>query len=86
MAIYIGGKKCRLYINGILYKINIPTFIPITNGIRLLSSDDFILMDSNGTYLIPNDYTESVADNVVLSLDNYILTDINGLYLTTKGE
>ena len=36
-------------------KLIIPSIPPIINNIRLLSSDDFILQDSNGLYLIPKE-------------------------------
>lgn len=51
MAIYIGGTKYKVILDGKTFCLNIPSPIPITNGIRLLSSDDYILKDINNLYL-----------------------------------
>lgn len=52
MALYLGnGEKVKIYMNGILYKMNIFSSTIMTNGVRLLSFDDYILKDSNGLYL-----------------------------------
>ena len=82
MAIYIGGTKCKLCINGVMYNINIPTSTPITNGVILLSSDGFSLTDSNGLKLIPKEE----YDDRLLPLDNHILKDLNEVYLTTRKD
>ena len=52
MAIYVGGTKYKLILGGDV--CNMDTYTPniiITNGIRLLSSDDYTLKDINGLYL-----------------------------------
>lgn len=52
MAIYVGGQKYKLIIGGEVCGLNIYTpNVIITNGIRLLSSDDYTLKDINGLYL-----------------------------------
>lgn len=52
MALYLdNGKKLKIYLNGIKYCLNIFSTHPITNGIRLISSDGYILKDSNNLYL-----------------------------------
>lgn len=52
MALYIGNsEKMKLYLGDSLKHLNIFSTILITNGARLLSSDNFILKDSNGAYL-----------------------------------
>ena len=51
MAIYAGGVKCKLTSNGSTFSLNMYSSTPITNGIRLLSSDDYMLKDLNGLYL-----------------------------------
>lgn len=52
MALYLGNsKKLKININNIVYNLNLFSETPITNGIRLLSSDDYILKDSNGLYI-----------------------------------
>lgn len=52
MALYLGSSdKLKLYWDDTLYRFNLFTKTPITNGIRLLSFDNFILKDSSGLYL-----------------------------------
>lgn len=51
MALYLGEDKVKLNLDGIVYFLNLYSEILILNGIRLLSSDDYILQDSNGLYL-----------------------------------
>ena len=53
MALYLGSSgKLKIYLNDVLYYLNLYSATPIINGIRLLAADDFILKDSNGIYLI----------------------------------
>ena len=51
MAIYLGENKYKIYINKMLYNFDIHTSTPITNAIRLLSSDNFTLKDRNGVFI-----------------------------------
>lgn len=52
MALYLGNSdKLKIYSNNVLYNFNFYSEAPITNGIRLLSSENYILRDSNGLYL-----------------------------------
>ncbi len=51
MALYLGENKVKINLDGVVYCLNLFSEIPITNGIRLLSSDNYILQDSNGIYL-----------------------------------
>jgi hypothetical protein len=52
MALYLGNSsKLKLNLNKITYNIDLFTTTLILNGIRLLSSDNYILKDSNGLYL-----------------------------------
>lgn len=80
MALYIGNNKIKVNINGIIYKLNLSFQVPIINTTRLWSSDNYILMDLNGMYLIPKN---SMVTNgyPLLSEDGYILKDKNDLYL-----
>lgn len=78
MAIYIGGQKCKIIAGGDICGLRIYSPTPITNGVRLLSSDDFTLMDVNGLYLTVTEYIQS------LSSDGSILTDNEDKYLTMK--
>lgn len=52
MAVYVGSsEKLKVSIGDIACYLNFFSIIPITNGVRLLSSEDYILKDSNGLYL-----------------------------------
>lgn len=52
MALYLGSsEKMKIYLDGTLRRLNIFSTNLITNGAKLLSSDNFILKDSNGAYL-----------------------------------
>ncbi len=76
MALYLGNSgKLKLILNGVVYKLNVYTGTKTESGVRLLSSDNYILTDSNGVYL-------TVSGVKMLSADNYILKDLNDVYLT----
>lgn len=52
MALYLGSsEKLKININNVTHYLNLFFEAPITNGIRLLSSDGYILKDSNGLYI-----------------------------------
>lgn len=51
MALYLGSDKIKANLDGIVYSLNLHSVMPSTNGIRLLSYEDYILKDSNGLYL-----------------------------------
>lgn len=52
MALYLGNsEKLKIYLDGVRYRLNLFSEQPIMNNTRLLSSDGFILKDSNGLYL-----------------------------------
>lgn len=52
MALYLGSsEELKICLNSVEYCLNLYSTTPITNGIRLLSSEDYILKDSNGLYL-----------------------------------
>lgn len=51
MGIYADGVKYKLIVQGTSFNLKAYSPSPITNGIRLLSSDDYILTDTNGLYL-----------------------------------
>jgi hypothetical protein len=55
MPLYLGNEKVKINLNGIVYKLNLYSSKKIEEIIRLLSSDRYILKDSNGLYLIPKD-------------------------------
>ena len=52
MGLYLGNSgRLKLILNGVVYKVNVYTGTQAINGVRLLSSDDYILKDINGEYL-----------------------------------
>lgn len=52
MALYLGeSERLKIVINNVVYKLNLYTETPILNNIKLLSSDNLILLDANGVYL-----------------------------------
>ena len=52
MALYLGSSdKLKINLDGVAYCLNLYSTTPITNGIRLLSLENYILKDSNGLYL-----------------------------------
>ena len=86
MALYLGSShKLKINIGNIAYCLNAIFDESIEPSIRLWSSDNYILADANGVYLLPRD-SEIIIDNIILSSDGYILKDYNGLYLTSKED
>ena len=56
MSLYLGNsKKLKVNLNNVIYRFMLFSENPITNGIRLLSSDNYTLKDSNGLYLTVKD-------------------------------
>ena len=55
MALYLGSSgKRKIVLNGVVYRFCLPIEKPeepIVSSNRLLSSDNYILKDSNGFYL-----------------------------------
>ena len=52
MALYLGSTgKRNLVLDNTKYRLNIFSTKTILNGIKLMSSDLYVLKDSNGTYL-----------------------------------
>lgn len=88
MALYLGSsEELKINLDGVIYYLNLITSTLDKNYIALLSSDNFILRDSNGLYLLPSDAEMSViGGTMMLTSDNYILQDINGLYLITEED
>jgi hypothetical protein len=52
MALYLGSNKVQINLNGVLYKLNLYSSVPIVEIRRLLSSEGYILKDANGLYVI----------------------------------
>jgi hypothetical protein len=51
MALYLGSGKIKMNLNGVTYDLNLFSLTPIFNGVRLLSSEGYILKDSDGLFL-----------------------------------
>ena len=79
MGLYLGDKKVKLYTDSVLHKLNLYSAM---NVMRLLSSDGYVLKDSNGLFLT----VPTMNETMLLSADGYILKDSNGLFLTIKKE
>lgn len=74
MSLYIGSQQVLVRLGGKLYELNIGTplkAVEETNQIRLLSSDNYVLKDKNGVYLIPlpEDNNSSIMEEL---LDDYM--------------
>lgn len=74
MALYLGGGKLKINLGNNIYRFNIftETSEPIINGIRLLSSDGYILKDINGIYLTAlddnNDTTSAKLGTAIIGM------------------
>ena len=56
MALYLGSSgKQKIILDNVIYYMNLFSTTPIVNVVRLLSSDNHILKDSNGLYLVPKE-------------------------------
>jgi hypothetical protein len=56
MNIYLNGTRVDLNLNGSSFVLNIPSDkVPSTEGVKMFSSDNFILKDSNNLYIIPKE-------------------------------
>lgn len=51
MGLYMGSTKIKITLDNIKYFLNLYSSTPIVNNVLLLSSDNYILKDSNNLYL-----------------------------------
>ena len=51
MALHLGGDKLKINANGSVCSLIVYTAEQILNGIKLLSSENYVLKDSSGLYL-----------------------------------
>lgn len=66
MALYLGSsQKEKVILNGIVYTVNLFSAAHVVNGVRLLSSDGYVLKDSTGLYLTSNSDHKVEATNVL---------------------
>lgn len=85
MALYVGGQKYNLILNGIAYLINAFPSLSNIDDIILLSSDGYMLTDVEGFSLAPQSTSPIVIEGEQLTTsEDYILKDLNGFYLTLK--
>lgn len=61
MALYLGSEKVKINLDGIVYRLNFYTSNLILNGMKLLSSENYILTDKNGLILTANTETLSTV-------------------------
>ena len=60
MGLYLGsGEKMKIYWGGKIYFGNLySNIVPITNGMRLLSLEEYILKDSIGIFITTTEEEE----------------------------
>ena len=51
MALYLGDKKVKFYVDNVVHTLNLYSETPIVNGVILLSADRHILKDCNGLFV-----------------------------------
>lgn len=51
MALYLGNNKIKINFNGTICCLHISEKAPTITGIKLLTSDNYVLKDLNGLYL-----------------------------------
>lgn len=78
MGLYSGGTKIRLVVGNKVFGTKLYSSIPITDGIRLLTSDGELLVDSKNLYV-----TSGIKIKLLTS-DDCILQDMNNKYLIIK--
>lgn len=84
MALYFNGSAKLVNLNNKIYQVNLAKAFVELNDIELLSSDGYVLKDSNDLYLIAPVNSGDIIEKPTLSLDGYILKDKRGLYLSNK--
>ena len=52
MVLYLGGNKVKINLDNTVCHLRLFSETPITNRVRLLSSEGYILKDFGGLYLI----------------------------------
>lgn len=51
MGIYLGSNKLKIVLNNKTCTLKLLSKTHVTNGVRLLSSEGYVLKDSNGLYI-----------------------------------
>lgn len=52
MALYLGKEKVKICLGGVICRLNIPSNDKADNSVMLLSSDNHVLKDIDGTLLL----------------------------------
>lgn len=52
MALYLGKEKVKICLGGVICRLSIPSNNKNENGITLMSSDNYVLKDSDGVLLL----------------------------------
>ena len=82
MALYLGNSdKLKIYSNNVACRLNLFS-APIAEAVKLLSSDGYILFDSDDYLLVSR---ASNGANILTTIDDYAIYDTNKLKLTTQG-
>lgn len=51
MSLYLGADKLKIKINNIAHTLNLRIAVPHSDGVRLKSSEGFLLKDGNGNQM-----------------------------------
>jgi hypothetical protein len=78
MAIYFGNQRTpqKIHFGKVLSKFEMFT----SESMYLLSSDNKVLQDNEGKYIVSKDAIV-INNNRLLSSDGYVLQDIDGVYI-----
>ena len=80
MGLYLNGQEYQVLNLGQILNLEASPYHIITNGVKLFSSDDYLLIDSQGMYITGVQYIP------ITTIDNNILLDIENNYLTIRKE
>lgn len=58
MAFYLGSEKVQIYLDNVKYNLQLYSETLMTNGVKLLSSDNYILKDFQDKYLTAKENDE----------------------------
>ncbi len=75
MGVYLNGIEYNVIGSNKLFNIEINPYSVITNGLKLFTSDNYILKDINGVYLGAIEYIPITTTNKEILLDienNYL--------------
>ena len=80
MSLHLGNSKpLKLYLNNVVYCVHVGTIQQPPTYMGLMSSDNYLLTDSNGVILLP----PTTGVSLTLS-DHGALKDLSGRIITVK--